>query len=79
MWLMGHWKSLELCEFLDDFKPDIIIYGMEGYCYFHRIVRYALKYTGATGIGFFWDDNLLTYSINELLASCFIDACKEEV
>ena len=57
MWMMGHWKSLELCEFLDDFKPDIVIFGMEGYCYFHRIVRYVLKYTGATGIGFFWDDN----------------------
>ena len=57
MWLIGKWKSKELNEFLDDFKPDVVIYGMEGYCYFHRIVRYTLKYTGAKGIGYFWDDN----------------------
>lgn len=57
MWLIGHWKSPKLNEFLNDFKPDIVIYGMEGYCYFHRIVRYVLKYTEAKGIGYFWDDN----------------------
>ena len=57
MWLIGRWKSKELKEFLDDFKPDIVMYGMEGYCYFHRIVRYVLKSTGAKGIGYFWDDN----------------------
>lgn len=76
MWLMGHWKSLELCEFLDDFKPDIIIYGMEGYCYFHRIVRYALKYTGATGIGFFWDDNF-TYIQHKRTIGFLLHRCMQ--
>ena len=57
LWKIGKWKSKELGEFLDEFKPDIIIYGMEGYGYFHRIVRYALKKTGAKGVGYFWDDN----------------------
>ena len=76
MWMMGHWKSLELCEFLDDFKPDIVIFGMEGYCYFHRIVRYVLKYTGATGIGFFWDDNF-TYIQHKRTIGFLLHRCMQ--
>lgn len=57
MWLLGRWKSSEMNVFLDEFKPDVVIYGMEGYCFFHRIVRYVLDYTNAKGIGYFWDDN----------------------
>lgn len=76
MWMMGHWKSLELCEFLDDFKPDIVIFGMEGYCYFHRIVRCVLKYTGATGIGFFWDDNF-TYIQHKRTIGFLLHRCMQ--
>ncbi len=57
VWLLGKWKSGEFKKFIDEFKPDAVIYGMEGYCYFHRIVRYILKRTKAEGYGFFWDDN----------------------
>lgn len=57
LWKVGKWKSKELNEFLDSFKPEIIIFGMEGYLYFQRVVRYVIKRTGAKGVGFFWDDN----------------------
>ncbi|MBQ3235618.1 MAG: hypothetical protein IJA97_05625 [Clostridia bacterium] len=57
IWRIGRWKSKALKEFLLDFKPDVIIYGMEGYRYFNRVVRYSLKVTKAKGVGFFWDDN----------------------
>lgn len=57
LWLVGKWRSKELNQFLEEFKPDIIIFGMEGYRYFNRINRYIIKKTGAKAIGFFWDDN----------------------
>lgn len=57
LWFTGKWRSKELDEFLDMYKPEIIIFGMEGYRYFNLINRYIIKRTGAKAIGFFWDDN----------------------
>ena len=57
LWFTGKWRSKELDEFLDMYKPEIIIFGMEGYRYFNLINRYIIRKTGAKGIGFFWDDN----------------------
>lgn len=57
LWFTGKWKSKELDEFLDTYKPEIVIFGMEGYVYFNRVNRYIVNKTGAKAIGFFWDDN----------------------
>lgn len=57
VWKMGKWKTKELDEFLDSFKPDIILHSMEGYIHLNRIVEYAIKRTGAKAIGYIWDDN----------------------
>ena len=57
LWKVGKWKSKELDKFLDEFKPDIILHGMDGYIHLNRIVRYAIKRTGAKAIGYIWDDN----------------------
>ena len=57
VWKFGNWKSKELNDFLDDFQPNIILYSMEGYIHFNRIVQYAIKRTGARAIGYIWDDN----------------------
>ncbi|MFR3464490.1 MAG: hypothetical protein ACLT3N_04750 [[Ruminococcus] torques] len=57
LWFTGKWRSKELDEFLDMYKPEIIIFGMEGYRYFNRVNRYIIRRTGARAIGFFWDDN----------------------
>ena len=57
LWYFSAWKSIELTDFLDDFKPDIVVFGMEGYIHFNRICRYIVRYTGAKAIGYFWDDN----------------------
>ncbi|MBQ8371398.1 MAG: hypothetical protein IJX38_00460 [Clostridia bacterium] len=56
-WKLGKWKTEELDSFLDEFKPDIILHGMDGYIHMNRIVRYAIKRTGAKAIGYIWDDN----------------------
>ncbi len=57
VWKLGNWKTAELDEFLDSFKPDIILHSMDGYIHLNDIVRYAIKRTGAKAIGYIWDDN----------------------
>lgn len=56
VWKLGKWKSPELNSFIDEFHPDIIVYEMSRYIHLNNIVRYIIKYTGAKGIGCFWDD-----------------------
>ena len=57
IWKLGKWKSPELDAFLDEFQPDIILFGMEGYIHMNRVCRYVIQYTGAKAVGYFWDDN----------------------
>lgn len=57
IWKFGRWKTKELDDFLDDFKPDIILHSMEGYIHLNRIIEYAIKRTGAQAVGYIWDDN----------------------
>ena len=57
LWKLGKWKTNELDTFLDEFKPDVVFFAMEGYIHFNRINRYIIKRTGARGVGYFWDDN----------------------
>lgn len=66
VWKMGKWKTKELRDFLDSFKPDIILHSMEGYVHLNRIVNYAIKYTHARAIGYIWDDNF-TYKQHNTL------------
>ncbi len=58
LWRLGYWKSKELKSFLDDFNPDIVIFGIESYVHFNRINRFIIRYTGAKAIGFIWDDHI---------------------
>lgn len=57
VWKLGAWRSDALDAFLDDFKPDLILHSMEGYIHLNRIIEYAIKRTGATAVGYIWDDN----------------------
>jgi len=57
IWKVGKWHTKELDDFLDDFKPDIILHSMEGYIHLNRITMYAIRRTGAKVIGYIWDDN----------------------
>lgn len=56
IWKFGHWKTKDLDEFLDLFKPDVVIFSLEGYIHFNRICRYVVNHTGAFAIGYVWDD-----------------------
>ena len=57
VWWLGKWRTRELDEFILSFRPDVILYAMEGYIHFNRICRYVKKKTGAKSVGYFWDDN----------------------
>ncbi len=57
VWKLGKWKTQEFKDFLDDFKPDIILHSFEGYIHLNRMISYAIKRTGAKAIGYVWDDN----------------------
>ena len=66
VWKFGHWKTKELNAFIDEFKPDVVFFAMEGYIHINRISRYVIKRSGAKGIGYFWDDNF-TYKQSKKL------------
>ncbi len=57
VWKFGKWRTKELDNFLDSFKPDVILHSMEGYIHLNRIIEYAIKRTGAKAVGYIWDDN----------------------
>ena len=57
IWWLGKWRTAELDDFLDSFKPDVILHSMEGYIHLNRIISYCIKRTGATAVGYIWDDN----------------------
>ena len=57
VWKLGKWRTQELDDFLEEFKPDIILHSMEGYIHLNRIINYAIRYTGAKAVGYIWDDN----------------------
>ena len=67
LWKIGKWKSKELDDFLDEFKPDILLFSIESYIYFNRINRYIIeKCKPSLVVGFLWDDNF-TYKQSKSL------------
>lgn len=66
IWKLGRWHTPALDSFLDSFKPDIILHSMDGYIHLNRIVEYAIKRTGATAIGYIWDDNFTYKQSSEI-------------
>lgn len=57
-WKLGRWKSKELNEFLDNFRPEVLAFSIEPYPYFNRINEYIIKKCNPQKvIGYLWDDN----------------------
>ncbi len=66
IWKLGKWNTKELRDFIDDFQPDIILHGMEGYVHLNRIIEFAAKRTGAKAIGYIMDDNFTYKQSSEI-------------
>jgi len=56
LWKIGRWKSRQLREFLDEFKPDLIFQPIYFSGYLNDIAQYIHEYTGAPMIGYVTDD-----------------------
>ena len=57
-WKLGCWKSEELNTFLDDFRPEILVFPIENYPYFNRLNQYIIdRCKPMKVIGYLWDDN----------------------
>ncbi len=63
LWKIGRWKSKELKQFLDGFKPDIIFQPVYYSSYMNDIAQFAKKYTGAPMVGYISDD---CYTLKQL-------------
>ncbi len=58
IWRLGKWKTQQLLDFVDDFKPDLIfqpIYG-QGLSYLNKIALFLKRYTKAPMVGYISDD-----------------------
>jgi len=65
VWVLGRWKTKELNAFLEDFKPEVVFFPIEGYIHFNRINEYIIKRCHPKRIiGYLWDDNF-TYKQNK--------------
>jgi glycosyltransferase involved in cell wall biosynthesis len=58
IWKWGKWRSPELDAFLDEFKPDVLFFPIEGYIHFNRLNEYIIaRCKPKKVIGYLWDDN----------------------
>ncbi len=68
LWKFGRWKSKELIDFIDDFKPDLIFQPIYYVKHMNDIVHFIKKHTNAPMIGYVSDDNytLRQFSLSPL-------------
>lgn len=66
VWKIGRWNSLELRQFIDDFKPDLIFAQVQDKMYQNRIVKFIEEYTKKPLMIYVWDD---VYSLKQFSLS----------
>lgn len=66
VWKIGHWKSKEFKQFIDDFNPEVLVFPIESYIHLNRINKYIIKKKQPKVIGFFNDDNFSYKQSKEL-------------
>lgn len=58
LWKLGHWKTKELNDFIDDFQPEVLFFPIESYIHLNRINEYVIKRCKPKlVICNLWDDN----------------------
>lgn len=68
LWKFGRWKSQELIDFIDDYKPDILFMPIYFSSYLNDILLFIKEYTDIPMIGYISDDN---YTLNQFSLSPF--------
>lgn len=57
VWKLGRWKTKALCDFINDFNPDIIFVPLYPTVYMGWIQKYIIKLTGKPTVCYLADDN----------------------
>lgn len=57
VWSLGSWKSKELDQFIEDFKPEVIFFPIYPYIYMNKIQAYIAKKANVRGVAYIADDN----------------------
>lgn len=68
VWMLGHWRSKALRDFVKDFNPDIIYVPIYPTVYMGWIQRYVIRLTGKPFACYLADDNYSYDSCNSLLS-----------
>lgn len=68
VWKIGRWKSQELKDFIDDFKPDILFVPIYFSSYLNDILQFIKEYAGVPMVGYISDDcyTLKQFSLSPL-------------
>lgn len=68
IWKIGRWKSKELIDFIDDFKPDLIFQPVYFSSYLNDIVHFIKNHTNVPMLGYISDDcyTLKQFSLSPL-------------
>lgn len=68
IWTVGRWKSKELKDFVDDFKPDIIFQPVYYSTYLNKIACFIKDYADVPMVGYISDDcyTLRQFSLSPL-------------
>lgn len=68
IWTLGLWKSQELLDFIDDFKPDLIFQPVYYSSYLNDIACFIQEYTNVPMLGYISDDcyTLRQFSLSPL-------------
>lgn len=65
VWKFGKWKSRELDQFIEDFKPDILYIPIYPTIYMGRIQKYVIEKTRKPVISYLADDNYTYKAISK--------------
>ena len=57
VWALGHWRSLELKNFLADFKPEVVFIPIYPTVYMGWLQRYIISQLSVPVVGYLMDDN----------------------
>ncbi|MBQ4573413.1 MAG: hypothetical protein IJA80_09070 [Clostridia bacterium] len=68
IWKIGCWKSQELIDFIDDYKPDVLFMPIYFSSYLNDILLFIKKHTDVPMIGYISDDN---YTLKQFSLSPF--------
>lgn len=68
IWTLGRWKSQELLDFVDDFKPDLIFQPVYYSSYLNDVACFIQEYTNVPMLGYISDDcyTLRQFSLSPL-------------